>query len=153
MVVSGYLHMIGPRLKEERERIGLTQEAFSEAAGGKRRTLIDWEKGVSSPTAVQLSALSRIGVDVLYVVTGQRQGQTQSQSQAPTESATVTSLPPSELQTWKQMLAIVLDAAYRARRPLQADVVTNIVDSLMALQQPGRSVTDSAVAELMQRVK
>ena len=66
--------MLGDRLKEERERLGLTQPEFSEAAGAKKRTLIDWEKGVSSPTAVQLSALAAIGLDVLYVVTGQRAG-------------------------------------------------------------------------------
>jgi len=50
----------------------MTQPAFSELAGAKKRTLIDWEKGVSSPTAVQLAAIAVAGVDVLYVVTGQR---------------------------------------------------------------------------------
>lgn len=64
--------MIGMRIKEERERLALTQPVFAEAAGAKKRTLIDWEKGVSSPTAVQLSALARLGVDVMYVLTGQR---------------------------------------------------------------------------------
>lgn len=64
--------MIGDRLKEERERLRLTQPEFAEAAGAKKRTLIDWEKGVSSPTAVQLGALVAIGVDALYVLTGQR---------------------------------------------------------------------------------
>lgn len=64
--------MIGERLREERERLELTQPAFAEAAGAKKRTLIDWEKGVSSPTAVQLSALAEIGADVLYILTGQR---------------------------------------------------------------------------------
>ena len=66
--------MIGDRLRQERERLGLTQPAFADAAGGKKRTLIDWEKGVSSPTAVQLAALAGIGVDVLYILTGQRTG-------------------------------------------------------------------------------
>jgi len=64
--------VIGERLKSERERLGLTQPEFAEAAGAKKRTLIDWEKGVSSPTAVQLAALATIGADVLYVLTGQR---------------------------------------------------------------------------------
>ena len=66
--------MIGDRLKEERDRLGLTQPAFAEIADAKKRTLIDWEKGVSSPTAVQLSALAAAGVDVLYILTGQRSG-------------------------------------------------------------------------------
>ena len=64
--------VINERLKEERERLNLTQPAFAEAAGAKKRTLIDWEKGVSSPTGVQLAALAGIGVDVSYVLTGQR---------------------------------------------------------------------------------
>ncbi|MFB2712043.1 helix-turn-helix domain-containing protein [Aeromonas veronii] len=65
--------MIAIRLKNERQRLGLTQEAFAESAGAKRRTLQDWEKGISSPTAVQLSALGSVGVDVQFVLTGQRQ--------------------------------------------------------------------------------
>lgn len=61
---------IGGRLKEERERLGLTQPAFAEVAGAKKRTLIDWEKDVSAPTAHQLAELAKIGADVLYIVTG-----------------------------------------------------------------------------------
>lgn len=64
--------MIGSRLREERERLALNQESFAELAGAKRRTLVDWEKGVSSPTAVQLQALSSSGVDIQYVVVGVR---------------------------------------------------------------------------------
>lgn len=64
--------MIGERLKEERDRLGMTQPQFAEAAGAAKRTLIEWEKGATAPNAVQLSALDAIGVDVLYVVTGER---------------------------------------------------------------------------------
>lgn len=64
--------MIGVRIKEERERLGMTQPQFAEAAGAAKRTLIEWEKGATSPTAVQLSALNTIGVDVMYILTGVR---------------------------------------------------------------------------------
>jgi len=64
--------MLNSRLKEERTRLGLTQQAFAEFSLAKKRTIADWEKGVSSPTAVQLEALSIIGFDVLYVITGTR---------------------------------------------------------------------------------
>ena len=67
-------HMLGKRLKEERERLGLTQDEFAEIAGAGRRTLIDWEKGVSSPKAEQLEVLSDHGVDVYYVLTNVRIG-------------------------------------------------------------------------------
>ena len=64
--------MIGTRLKEERERLDLTQPAFALIAGASKRTLVDWEQGKTSPNAVQLSALSAAGVDIQYVVTGIR---------------------------------------------------------------------------------
>ena len=67
--------MIGSRIREERERLALNQESFAELAGAKRRTLVDWEKGVSSPTAFQLNALSQAGVDIQYVVIGVRSAQ------------------------------------------------------------------------------
>lgn len=64
--------MIGLRIREEREQLGFTQNAMAEAIGVSKRTFIDWEKDRTSPTAVQLSALSDIGVDILYIVTGVR---------------------------------------------------------------------------------
>lgn len=64
--------MINFRLKEERERLGLTQPQLAEVAMSSKRTVIDWEKGVSSPTTVQLAALAEAGADVLYIVAGQR---------------------------------------------------------------------------------
>ena len=68
--------MLNERLKEERLRLGLIQPAFAEVVGAAKRTVIDWEKGVSSPNAMQLAALASVGVDVLYILTGQRQAQT-----------------------------------------------------------------------------
>jgi|GEM_PF-225137 len=65
-------HMIGLRIKEERERLSLTQQGMADTIGVAKRTFIDWEKDRTSPNAVQLSALSNVGVDVLYVVTGVR---------------------------------------------------------------------------------
>lgn len=64
--------MLGDRIQEERNRLGMTQEAFAHAAGAKRRTLIDWEKGKTSPTAVQLVGLVDVGVDPLYVLLARR---------------------------------------------------------------------------------
>lgn len=67
-----FIFMIGDRLKSERERLGLTQPVLAAQAGTQKGTVINWEKGASSPTAVQLAALSALGLDVLYVVTGER---------------------------------------------------------------------------------
>lgn len=64
--------MIGQRLKFERERLAKTQPEFAAIAGVGKTTVIHWEKDDSSPTAVQLAVLSEAGVDVFYVMTGQR---------------------------------------------------------------------------------
>lgn len=76
--------MIGERLKQERERLGLTLPEFAEAAGAKKNTVIDWQKDVSSPPASKLAALAGIGVDVLYVVTGRRE-QAASKTEQPVQ--------------------------------------------------------------------
>lgn len=64
--------MLNIRLKEERDRLKLTQEVFGTHASAKKRTVVDWESGTSSPTAIQMQSLSLIGVDVQYVITGRR---------------------------------------------------------------------------------
>lgn len=62
------------RLKEERERLGHSQTAFAALAGASKHSQINWEKGAASPNAAALAAWSDEGLDVLYVVTGQRTG-------------------------------------------------------------------------------
>lgn len=63
---------IGARLKEERERLGMTQQDFAALGGASKRSQIEWEKGGQVPNAEFLAALDTRGVDVLYIVTGRR---------------------------------------------------------------------------------
>lgn len=80
--------MIGRRLKEERERLGLNQTDFAAIAGAAKRTQIDWEKGVTSPNAEQLAAIAAAGADVLYILTGVRSGAVPAEPRlAPDEAA------------------------------------------------------------------
>ena len=65
---------IGTRLREERERLGLTQEGFGQAGGVLKRALIRYEKGERMPDATFLAAIAAAGADVLYILTGQRSG-------------------------------------------------------------------------------
>lgn len=60
------------RLKNERERLDLTQPRVGDLLGVGKTTVIRWEKGESAPDAVQLSAFAASGADVLYILTGQR---------------------------------------------------------------------------------
>ena len=63
---------IGKRLREERERLGLSQPAFAAVAGTTKQTLFSWETGKTAPDGFQLAALAATGADVLYILTGQR---------------------------------------------------------------------------------
>lgn len=65
---------VGSRLKEERKRLGFSQEEFATTAGITRRPYTAWESGNTSPTAFQLGALAQAGADVRYIVTGDREG-------------------------------------------------------------------------------
>lgn len=65
---------IGDRLREERERLGLTQEQLGEAAGVRKLAQHKYEKGERPPNVRYLSEAAAAGVDVLYVITGARGG-------------------------------------------------------------------------------
>lgn len=69
---------IGERLREERTRIAYSQIAFSDACEINRGTLSNWEKGDQTPSAAALGVMATLGVDVLYVVTGQRANASES---------------------------------------------------------------------------
>ncbi len=62
----------GDRLKSERKRIGLSQEQFAVHGGVKRDAQINYENGSRKPDSGYLEAISSLGVDVLYVVTGRQ---------------------------------------------------------------------------------
>lgn len=68
----------GDRLKEERERLGLNQTAFGAVGGVKKQAQLKYEKGERHPDSAYLEAVSAVGVDVLYVITGQRSQETLS---------------------------------------------------------------------------
>ena len=63
---------IGARLREERERLGMSQTQFAGLGEASKRAQINYEQGDSTPDASYLAAVSRVGVDVQYVVTGVR---------------------------------------------------------------------------------
>jgi transcriptional regulator with XRE-family HTH domain len=54
----------------------MTLPTFGAIAGVGKTTVIRWEKGEGAPDAQQLAAMAEAGVDVTYIVTGQRSTQT-----------------------------------------------------------------------------
>lgn len=63
---------IGKRLREERVRLSYTQDAFAAVGGVLVNAQGKYERGLRSPSAVYLSRLADIDVDLLYVLTGRR---------------------------------------------------------------------------------
>ena len=94
------------RLKEERERLGHSQTAFAALAGASKHAQINWEKGAASPNAAALAAWADAGLDVLYVVTGQR-----SQPVPPAQEL------PRQEQEW---LALYRNSSEEVRAALKA---------------------------------
>lgn len=63
---------IGERLRGERLRLGISQVDFAVACDASRNALLQWERGETAPNAGVLAVMAGLGVDVLYVVTGQK---------------------------------------------------------------------------------
>lgn len=63
---------MGERLKEERQRIGVNQTVLAEKCGVTKNTQLAYEKGDRNPDTSYLAAAAALGVDVLYLITGQR---------------------------------------------------------------------------------
>ena len=63
---------IGDRLKAERLRLGYNQTDFAALAGVTKNSQFNYEKGDRNPDAAYLAAINAAGVDVMYVITGQR---------------------------------------------------------------------------------
>jgi transcriptional regulator with XRE-family HTH domain len=65
---------VASRLREERERLCLTQDALAAAMRCSKRAVANYESGERSPDAGQLTGAAHAGADVLYILTGQRTG-------------------------------------------------------------------------------
>lgn len=112
---------ISERLREERERLGKTQPEFGALAGVKKQAQLRYEKGERSPDAAYLSAAASNGVDVLYVLTGQR---------------STTALSPEE----QTLLAYYRDAPAAVRRAAMGALVGGAQPGGMTMTQSGGGV-------------
>lgn len=63
---------IGDRLREERERLGMSQDGLGAVGGVTGRAQRNYERGDRELGVGYLAAIAVAGVDVLYVVTGKR---------------------------------------------------------------------------------
>jgi transcriptional regulator with XRE-family HTH domain len=61
---------LGRRLREERLRVGLSQQSLGEACGVRKQAQLKYESGESTPSADYLATLADVGIDAGYVLTG-----------------------------------------------------------------------------------
>lgn len=61
------------KLKECRERKGMTQQEVAEKSGYSRSSIINWEKGLRTPDANVLKTLAQVlGTTVAYLMGGKQ---------------------------------------------------------------------------------
>jgi len=78
---SGIPDGFGQRLREERKRLGLSQQQLAEIAGCQRLAQLQYENDSSVPTIRYLNAIAVAGVDLSYLVLGIRFGNTSLSSE------------------------------------------------------------------------
>ena len=71
-MVTDIRSSIGVRLREERERLELSQVQMAALAEFKLRTYQDWERGIAAVSSEFLALAAAHGLDVFYVLTGER---------------------------------------------------------------------------------
>jgi transcriptional regulator with XRE-family HTH domain len=65
---------IGERLAIERKRLGFTQAVLAASIGKSPQNVSNWEVGRYQPPAASLERLSKLGFDLVFVLSGRRNG-------------------------------------------------------------------------------
>ncbi|EKS2238818.1 helix-turn-helix transcriptional regulator [Salmonella enterica] len=63
---------LGSRLRDERKRLGMNQTEFVELIGVSRGSQVSYEADKKIPGGSYLASIEKVGIDVLYVLTGKR---------------------------------------------------------------------------------
>lgn len=72
--IGANLKDFGKRLKEERERLGMSQIQFAQLCGVGRTAQFNYERDEREPSFTYMDMAEKLGVDALYVFTGTRIG-------------------------------------------------------------------------------
>jgi SOS-response transcriptional repressor LexA len=77
------MNLLGPRIRDARERARLTQQALGRLCGVSRAAIAQWENGTTSPSLAHLQrAAGALGVWVSWL-TGENEGAGPAASEAP----------------------------------------------------------------------
>ena len=108
---------VGERLREERERLELTQTEFGVLLGVSRGTQKNYELGANSLDLRYVAALEEHGVDAAYVLTGRRSTPL-GQRFTPAEEELIgqyRSIPPGDQDAIRRFLKAMADDAARQK--------------------------------------
>ena len=138
---------INLRLVEERNRLGMTQEAFGAAGGVLKRAVAHYEKGERVPDASFLDGISRAGADVQYVITGQRStGALSGPAPAPADGEDAIHIPllsaAGSMGCGNELLSedVILGHVPMSRRWLQLNVPRSRPEALQLVHAYGDSM-------------
>ena len=125
---------VGSRLREERERLGLSQTALASVGGASKSSQIRYEAADGNgPDCAYLGKVAEAGVDVAYVLTGKRAVAVHARAQTP------------DLELLQVCLAGVeegLEATGRVMAPdKKAQLVTMLYDLHQAADSPPQKAT------------
>ncbi|QRX80821.1 helix-turn-helix domain-containing protein [Glaciimonas sp. PAMC28666] len=70
--MDDFANLFGGRLRDERKRLALNQDNFAATGGVNKATQISYEKGKRSPDVAYMHAISSLGVDIAYILTGKK---------------------------------------------------------------------------------
>lgn len=112
------------RLREERKRLEMNQTEFAKAAGVHLNTQSRYEKGERAPDTAYLGAIAKVGVDMAFLLTGERGQDIQGELKSQRDSVQAIQHLLNEIQGflgfWKPPLSYefeqALQDAYEARK-------------------------------------
>jgi len=81
------MYSFGARIKEERKRLGITQVDIAEATGVSLLTHGNYERGKRKPDAEYLELCAKMGLDVMYILIGERSFDPVLKKMKPTDRA------------------------------------------------------------------
>ncbi|MBF0096254.1 MAG: helix-turn-helix transcriptional regulator [Magnetococcales bacterium] len=114
------------RLKEERKRLGHTQDEMAEIGGIAKSSLCNYEAGKREPSASFFTAIATAGVDVTYVLTGVR-------SSANGSNQAAQGIVDKDLLAWS--ISVVEEALIATNRSAPPEKKANIIAAVYALYQ------------------
>ncbi len=95
----------GDRLREERLRLGLTQEQFGALGGVRKQAQLKYEKGERKPDATYFEGIAAAGANVDYILTGTpaKLRESLNDVKAATEMARMMNVPPDQASEFQTM--------------------------------------------------